>query len=273
MQAYEGISVGIETITPDKAAEYLGHNTGNRSVRPRVVAAYATDMRNGDWRSNGEGIKFGEGGKLLDGQHRLRAIIEADAPVTMPVWRGVEDKAQEVMDTQAKRTYADVLSLRGETSSHTLAAVVRGVAAWERGSRSVHTSTVTFTTPMLDRTLDKYPWLREASGTVNRLNKTVGLPGNTAGALYFALTQVDAEDAQHFFDRLMSDLDHHEGDPIYTLRRKLLAIREDAKGDRNPVYLAAYVIKAWNAYRDGAQMSMIRYSPGGKSPEKFPEAR
>jgi len=47
----------------------------------------------------------------------------------------------------------------------------------------------------------------------------------------------------------------------------------DARGERNQRYIAALVIKAWNAYRDGAPVRQLKYRIGGANPEKFPEPR
>jgi hypothetical protein len=32
-------------------------------------------------------------------------------------------------------------------------------------------------------------------------------------------------------------------------------------------------IKAWNAYRSGETIELLRWSPGGAKPERFPEPR
>ncbi|KAF7277615.1 hypothetical protein GWI33_002970, partial [Rhynchophorus ferrugineus] len=83
------IAAQVETITPDLARQYLAFNTHNRNVRSYRVKGYAADMRDGRWTLNGEAIKFSADGTLLDGQHRLQAVIEADVAVQMLVVRGV----------------------------------------------------------------------------------------------------------------------------------------------------------------------------------------
>ncbi len=35
----------------------------------------------------------------------------------------------------------------------------------------------------------------------------------------------------------------------------------------------AITVKAWNAYRDGRELRLLKWSPGGSSPEPFPRAR
>ena len=80
-----------EYITPKTAEKYLEQNTNNyRRMNRNKVSIYARDMKNGSWQTNGEAIKFNKRGELVDGQHRLKAIMEADVPVKMLVsvmWR------------------------------------------------------------------------------------------------------------------------------------------------------------------------------------------
>lgn len=86
------IQAKIEKITPAIAQEYLKHNTNNyRRISETRIHTYAEDMRNGCWQTNGEAIAFSESGTLLNGQHRLKAIIESGTTVEILVVRGVKN--------------------------------------------------------------------------------------------------------------------------------------------------------------------------------------
>lgn len=69
------MKVQEEIITPETAKSWLLKNVHNRPLRDGLVTTYATDMANEQWQSNGESIKFSSEGELLDGQHRLAAVI------------------------------------------------------------------------------------------------------------------------------------------------------------------------------------------------------
>lgn len=98
------IKAEFEKITPAKAKEYLEHNTDNyRSLSQKTVHVYAADMRNGCWQTNGEPIAFDENGTLLNGQHRLNAIIESGTSITMLVVRGVKN-GTDIYDCGRGRT-------------------------------------------------------------------------------------------------------------------------------------------------------------------------
>lgn len=90
MITQSNVQLGVELITPEEAKEYLSHNIeNNRTINSSKVKIFANDMKNGAWQLNGEAIRFNEMGKLVDGQHRLSAIIQAGVPVTMVVMRNI----------------------------------------------------------------------------------------------------------------------------------------------------------------------------------------
>lgn len=80
----------VELITPEEAEEYLSRNdVNNRTINLEKVKVFADDMKKGKWQLNGEAIRFNEMGTLVDGQHRLMAIIKAGVPVKIGVMRNI----------------------------------------------------------------------------------------------------------------------------------------------------------------------------------------
>lgn len=101
----------LMTITPEIAKQMLLSNGSNRRLRAHRVSKYANDMRNGNWHLTGQTITFGSNGQLLDGQHRLAAVIEADVPVQFLVVTGAE--VVPTYDNGLPRSLADQLYLNG----------------------------------------------------------------------------------------------------------------------------------------------------------------
>lgn len=259
----------IETVhvTPAIAAEMLTANTRNRHLRRNVVMAYAADMRDGHWMFNGEPVRFADDGSLIDGQHRLQAVIEADVTIPMVIIRGLPADTQETVDTGARRNFADMLTLRGERNSNILAAAIRRVTLWEAGARRTELN-IQPTIAQMSATLDKYPWLRQIIGPAKETAAGCGLPPSVTGLCWWMFSQINDEDASAFTARLRDGQHLAKGDPIYELRQAIITSRA---ARRPPSYLIAITIKAWNAYRDGKQVSVITYKPGGAHPERYPE--
>lgn len=266
-------------VTPAEARAYLGHNDSNRNVRPTLVRQYADDMRDGNWNShNGETIKITKTGVLVDGQHRLHAVVLANVAVGFWVMRSVTEHAQETIDAGAKRSFADVLKLRGEDHPGRLATSVRAIAIYEARGRAYNkgaTGHATLSNARLLACLDRYPWVRDGLGTLTKAAEVTGVGYPVSAVLYWLFWQIDGEDCLHFFERLTSDEHHEHGDPISELRRAYLAIgtRVSRKRPGDNAYLVAIGIKAWNKYRNGERVTQLGFRPGGAKPEPWPEAR
>jgi hypothetical protein len=107
------MTINQEVITPAMAQEYLKFNTENyRSINNVRVISYAADMKAGRWQLNGEGIKFDTNGTLIDGQHRLQAIVRAGVPIEMLVIRGIE-AGTNLYDIGAGRSLAQISKAMG----------------------------------------------------------------------------------------------------------------------------------------------------------------
>lgn len=103
-----------QLVTPDQAMMWLDKNTHNRTVRQSVVEKYARDMKAGNWHLTHQGILFDWNDVLIDGQHRLWAIIESQSTIEMVVTYGADPTSQEFIDGGEMRQARDVLALRGE---------------------------------------------------------------------------------------------------------------------------------------------------------------
>jgi hypothetical protein len=102
------ITTTLETITPARAAKYLEHNTTNRRVRYQWRDMLAQAIDDGRWRLTHQGIAFNCDGTLIDGQHRLMAIVKANKPVQAYVTRGMDREALYAIDQGKGRSVVDV---------------------------------------------------------------------------------------------------------------------------------------------------------------------
>jgi len=102
----------VETITPEEAEGLLKSNTRNRSMRKRIVDKIARDISAGKYHLTHQPIGIAPS-FIVDGQHRLAAILQSNIPVLMNVTRYDSDEEGEaaliVVDKGTARTDADVL--------------------------------------------------------------------------------------------------------------------------------------------------------------------
>jgi hypothetical protein len=98
-------------VTPEIAKAWLEHNSLNRSLRDRVVAKYAADMKAGRWKTTHQGVAIYADGDLADGQHRLKAIISSGAAVPMLVTFGLDKSNGSGLDQHAPRLAHDAIRI------------------------------------------------------------------------------------------------------------------------------------------------------------------
>lgn len=106
-------------VDPGLAAHWLQNNFRNRPLSEEVVKAYARDMINGEWVETHQGIAFNDLDELIDGQHRLNAVILANVTVKMMVTFGLPSKIEgsemttmDAVDRGRTRSVADQLKIQ-----------------------------------------------------------------------------------------------------------------------------------------------------------------
>ena len=110
----ESISFVLKCVSPMMATLWLEKNVGNRDLSSANISKFARDMIEGKWSLTHQCIAFDCLGNLIDGQHRLHAIIESGEPVEMYVAhyrRTVGGSMVLPFDTGRTRTTGGILKL------------------------------------------------------------------------------------------------------------------------------------------------------------------
>jgi hypothetical protein len=264
-------TVQIIEVDPAMAESWLAKNPNNRNLRMPVVQSYARDMLAGNWMLNGETIKFDQDGKLIDGQHRLTAIVTADVTVSMVVMRGVDADVMDTVDVGAKRTYADALRLQGEDNTTTLAAVVRRAVMWQKGART-NTGAVRPTAREMNTFVTANPQIRTSADVAARYSTRSLLPASVIGLCHWLFSPLDPDAADWFLARVSDGDGLAKDDPIAALRNRIVKMRVGG-GRVNETEALALVIYSWNAFRAGEARTKLQMPKGGLTPENFPEPR
>ena len=127
----------IILITPEMAQKCLSKNPLNRRIDPVVVRRYAEEMRTSRWRITHQGICFDENGNLLDGQHRLAAIVKCGIAQWMFVVKGVPRTSCPAIDTGRMRSlsnHAQMLAMPHRNEHAAIAKILAcGITANPRG--------------------------------------------------------------------------------------------------------------------------------------------
>jgi len=124
--------------------------------------AYARDMRNGHWLFTGDAIRFTNKPELIDGQHRMKALIEAEATLQMVCVFGLEPNAKHALDMGRKRSAGDVLALKGYSQSPRLAGAARQLLHIKHNSPSARV-----TNAEIEEVVEKHPKLADCTHHFN----------------------------------------------------------------------------------------------------------
>jgi hypothetical protein len=264
-----------EKITPAVAETYLATMKRNRKLRVRLVERYADSMSAGQWKLTGEPIKFNKDGELIDGQHRLAAVIRSGKTIEADVRRDLHPDVFMELDTGGVRSPGDLLQIAGYDYTTNIASAIRQansilevesgvIKPTSMGKKRVAPSV------LLEWCEEHQEELREAvRETMTKDAKVVCSPPSLHAALYFLFAQYNRKAAREFFAALTTGLgfEHAEHDPIYMLRKQLLSFKGNKNIKRPSYYKAALIIKAWNAYQNRDTIQQLKYTDAEAWPE------
>jgi len=248
-------------ITPSLAKELLQSNTKNRKIKIPVVKKYANEITSNRWRTNtAEVIKISKTNVILDGQHRLHAIVMADKGINMHVVNNLEDDVFDVLDTGSARTAFDVFHINGSKYASVLPGIIQNFKLLERGMGLQSQTYNKLTSSQLLELYELNPayWNIIAGMTMKwYAGFSKILKPAIIGGLYSIFLKVsDCSDAEKFMDELCHGKEF-TNDTIIWLRKKLI---EDkiSKSKLPQTVKIALIIKAWNLYRQGKQVKSLK---------------
>lgn len=274
---YPNVRLSIERITPDIAKKMLETNVGNRDLKREPLAQA---LENGEWQLGNDAITFDENGNLTNGQNRLNACINANMPIDVIVARGIKRSAQVTMDTGVKRSLVDYLKMKGYKNCSTVGAIGTALQYVEKygmdgafGRQGSNLFTLKSTLDFIDEHDEKRiePIVRDVMLFRSKQGSRV-INSRTLGALFDTFRQAGDDNYRSFVDQLTNKKTACAS--VRLLLNRLSEYAEEInKGGTlvNQKYVAAIIIKAWNAYMRGDDIKQLRFRQGGAHPESFPE--
>lgn len=252
----------VTDLTPDLATVLLERNPNNRSLKPNKVQDYAHDMMTGAWKFNGEPVIIARDGLLNDGQHRCAAVVESRLSIPAIFVFGVERETRETLDQGISRSSGDYLSMRGFTHQNNLSAMARCLWQWRTFGVINNHRGKSPTRGEIVATVTDNPGLVKSFEFVNRPNARAIRSVSVLGFCHFAFKSVTNQiSADFFMDALIDGTELKAGDPILSVRNRLIADRSSLGTPEKSELL----FRAWNAHRLG-QTRVIFKVLGGELP-------
>ena len=116
----------VVTMTPQWASQLLGQTKQrNRKFKRRHLERLTNTIQNGNWYITAQGIALDQDNNILDGQHRLAAVVRAEKPIQIMLGRNLDPGIFNVVDTGSTRTAGDALDILGSSKGKTVAAALK----------------------------------------------------------------------------------------------------------------------------------------------------
>jgi hypothetical protein len=209
----------LVTVTPEMAREWLESNNGNRPLRGDNVKALARDMRSGDWRLVGDPIRIDRLGNLIDGQHRLAAVVDSGVAVPFFVGTGLDPEDKRVIDSGIKRRPGDQLVMDGRAQGVALASALRLMYSLEVGRP--YDGSLKVTNAELFHTAERHPTMLDSLLATRGLSRLVYItPMNATVAHYLGYVKIPAT-TYDFFNKLRTAVNCTATDPALLLRNRM----------------------------------------------------
>lgn len=277
-------SLRVESITPEKAAEYLQHNYAhNRRLRKHHVDFLANEMRGGRFMPTAEiHLMFRNGEPVLvNGQHTCAAIIKYGKPVLVTLRKTLTSEAGQVAmtyafghDTGLRRTFNDAMGAynladaTGLTHSQVeaLSSAVRhiktGFTKTRNGEGEIKHSPADIVEYI-------YAWAADVKvlfATTAYCDRHITKLLEKRGALSIAIITIryQPEKALDFWRGIAAPDGILWADPRMTARRNL----EDSKGKAGASAVTAsrlsrQLARCWNAYFKGEELKQTKVTDEG----------
>lgn len=268
----------IMEVTPQIAGQWLKQNDGNRKISISHVDRLAGIMARGEWVFNGETIVLNNAMRLLDGQHRLAAIVKTGIPQKMAVVIGIEDdRAFQTFDSvQRARTPDQIAAMMGARSNfNKLVATAKVVRLWH-SSKSADDFKTKYISQNYGQALP-HEFAADAVSVETAFDEASRIVGHEFAkksisysvtiAMTCILNEIDHDTTLRFWETVRSGLFSGLSDPCLHFRDRIMSQSAmKGRGRNMNAEMMAVTIKAWNSFKDRNGMKLLRWSEN----EKFP---
>lgn len=248
-------------ITPSIAKQFLEGNVSNRMVNHHVVNQYSADMTKGQWKiDTGEVIKISKSNIILDGQHRLLAIVKSNVPIYFHVAFDVEDSVFDVLDTGKIRNTTDIFKINGIQKNTLLPSIIMQYNHILANKYYIMQGYDKNTSQNLLKQYHEAPEFWQNVGRISNnyyLSFAKILMPSMIGGFYAFFVKSNIDLADSFFSQLCTG-SNITNNTILLLRNKLIQDKVSVKKMQKLTKII-FIIKTWNAFALNKELKNLRF--------------
>ncbi len=270
-------------VTPAIAVELLKKNSSNRPLNELTVKWYANQMAKNQWTLSGQTISISDDGRLIDGQHRLKAIVESGKSIYFNISYNVPFESFINYDSLRARGVKDAFAISEIPNYTNSAATISRYVALKNDSIShAGFGNTLSNSPSISKKdkirLTNKEYLDFYNNNKLLFDEVVKFSESCYGKIrLFSQSQIGAiillliidkrhnkERVYSFFRQLFFNISV-ENKSIYNLREKLI---QGNLGNYKMVPRLKYIflIKCWNAFVIGKEIKVYSFSDSETMP-------
>lgn len=250
IQQQNGKAIPYFRVTPQLAEEILANNwEHNRGMRRHRVPRIEHDMRCNKWLKTGDPIRVDKFGTLIDGQHRLQAIVNTGITVEMAITIVGKDDYVAIDQSMPRRS-SDVLRAEGVTNPLLASAVAMAMVRRGRDGSASGTWSHARISEYYRRNSDAIEW------TIQMFGMSIYRRADMLGAVVLCVGQYGRGVMTRFCQSLVDNQFMGKSDPPNVLARWSMKLKLEGKvAARKELFdKTCYVIKA---YLEGRKITSL----------------
>jgi hypothetical protein len=260
-----GIAWNAIHIDPALAAHLFAQNRdNNRGKHDQHLDLLVSDLRDDRWRLTPGPVVFDEDGRLIDGQHRLLAIMRSGVPAWTVVTFGWDRETIHFLDLGAKRTGGDMLRINDVKHSGLVSSTIsrrfRYGDALVSGHRMVN-SVISVPAVEAEFANDNAFWVHAAKvGHETHTSLRRGLTATVFAVVAALIEEVHPGTAEPFFDEVTNPT--VPGSPAWEVKQRYHQARYTEREFLDRRLPIEFLIRAYNAW-SGAEKKFRGYPKPG----------
>jgi hypothetical protein len=252
-------------ITPEIARDWLENRNAERQRRYSKYMAqkWADVMLSGRWKCTHQGLAFDWDGFLIDGQHRLGAVILTGLTVEMWVHPNCDPDTFDVLDQGYKRQASHLIRTPNAkavaAAARILAVVTKAVPLSQNVEGGVYDGSLP--TDVVLEVVELWPELGDYATPVANAYRysKISMPMHLAIVVQASRTRYGDRLAS-WFDGLTNGVGLEGSDSRLHLRNRFVRDGRLLAHQRNQCY--NLIAKAWNAHAQQRPMGVLKTTEG-----------
>ena len=258
-------------VNSEIAKAYLTKNTKKRKPNKAQIIRLSNKIKKGIWKEDtAEMIKISKNGNILDGQHRLMAVIDANVSIYFHFALGLEEEVFSVLDTGSLRNASDSFFISGVKNSNTIPSIITLNNSLKKGNKDLHIGKdkKLSNNELLDIYNENNIFWDDIATKTMRYYQSFSkiLSPQIIGGFYSVVKEISTDKSDKFMEEFCTGMDISN----YSINLLRNAFIKDKMSNRKMQIdmKLALIIKAWNFYNKGVNTKVLKWD---SNIEKFPK--